>query len=159
MICLSPLVLPCVLRAEELCSPFVCVLVLPWVCRRGTRTRAYTEVDPEALYDIETKYWCVIEAPKIEVSAALHPNQPLHRHQPLPRAPPLHRPWCGAPRLGCPCPPPPPPPLFFLVRRSHSMSFIRAQGVPKYKIGLGRGKDGRVGEIWLNGGGGGGGTT
>jgi hypothetical protein len=29
--------------------------------------------------------------------------------------------------------------------RSHSISFTGAQGVPKYKIGLGRGKGGRVG--------------
>ena len=36
---------------------------------------------------------------------------------------------------------------FFLIRRSHSISFTRAQGIPKYKIGLGGGKDGRVGEI------------
>jgi hypothetical protein len=31
--------------------------------------------------------------------------------------------------------------LFFpLIHRSHSISFTRAQGVPKYKIGFGRGK-------------------
>ena len=35
---------------------------------------------------------------------------------------------------------------FFHMRRSHSISFTRAQGIPKYKIGLGGGKDGRVGE-------------
>ncbi len=29
---------------------------------------------------------------------------------------------------------------FFLIRRSHSISFTRAQGIPKYKTGLGRGK-------------------
>ncbi len=29
---------------------------------------------------------------------------------------------------------------FFLIRRSHSISFTRAQGTPKYKIGFGRGK-------------------
>ncbi len=28
----------------------------------------------------------------------------------------------------------------FLIRRSHSISFTRAQGIPKYKIGFGRGK-------------------
>jgi hypothetical protein len=28
----------------------------------------------------------------------------------------------------------------FLVHRSHSISFTRAQGIPKYKIGFGRGK-------------------
>jgi hypothetical protein len=35
---------------------------------------------------------------------------------------------------------------FFIIRRSHSISFTRAQGIPKYKIGFGREKDGRVGE-------------
>jgi hypothetical protein len=35
---------------------------------------------------------------------------------------------------------------FFLIHRLHSISFTRAQGIPKYKIGFGRGKDGRVGE-------------
>ncbi len=38
---------------------------------------------------------------------------------------------------------------FFLMHRSHSLSFTRAQGIPKYKIGIGRGKGweswGRVG--------------
>ncbi len=29
---------------------------------------------------------------------------------------------------------------FFLMHMSHSISFTRAQGVPKYKIGFGRGK-------------------
>jgi hypothetical protein len=29
---------------------------------------------------------------------------------------------------------------FFHIRRSHSISFTRAQGIPKYKIGFGRGK-------------------
>jgi hypothetical protein len=33
---------------------------------------------------------------------------------------------------------------FFHIRRSHSISFTGAQGVPKYKFGLGRGQDGRV---------------
>jgi hypothetical protein len=33
--------------------------------------------------------------------------------------------------------------LFSLMHRSHSISFTRAQGIPKYKIGLGGGKDGR----------------
>ena len=28
----------------------------------------------------------------------------------------------------------------FLMRRSHSITFTRAQGIPKYKIGFGRGK-------------------
>jgi hypothetical protein len=36
--------------------------------------------------------------------------------------------------------------FFFLIHRSHSISFTRAQGIPKYKIGFGREKDGRVGE-------------
>ena len=31
------------------------------------------------------------------------------------------------------------------------MSFTRAQGIPKYKIGFGREKDGRVGRDWLRG--------
>jgi hypothetical protein len=44
----------------------------------------------------------------------------------------------------------------FLIRRSHSVSFTRAQGIPKYKIGLGGGKDGRVGEGLVEGGPGGG---
>jgi hypothetical protein len=30
--------------------------------------------------------------------------------------------------------------MFSLIRRSHSISFTRAQGIPKYKIGFGRGK-------------------
>jgi hypothetical protein len=34
--------------------------------------------------------------------------------------------------------------IFFLIHRSHSISFTRAQGIPKYKIGFGREKDGRV---------------
>ncbi len=37
--------------------------------------------------------------------------------------------------------------IFFLMHRSHSISFTRAQGIPKYKIGFGRGKDGRVGIV------------
>ena len=36
--------------------------------------------------------------------------------------------------------------LLPLILRSHSISSTRAPGIPKYKIGLGRGKDGRVGE-------------
>jgi hypothetical protein len=36
--------------------------------------------------------------------------------------------------------------LFFRVPMSHSMSFARARGIPEFKIVLGRGKDGRVGE-------------
>jgi hypothetical protein len=44
-------------------------------------------------------------------------------------------------------------PYFFLIHRSHSISFTRAQGIPKYKIGFGREKDGRVGRDWLGGGG------
>jgi hypothetical protein len=51
--------------------------------------------------------------------------------------------------LGCPFPPP--PLLFFLIRSSHSISFTSAQGIPMYKIGFGRGKDGRVGERLLEG--------
>ena len=35
---------------------------------------------------------------------------------------------------------------FILIHRFHSISFTRAQGIPKYKIGFGREKDGRVGE-------------
>ena len=31
-------------------------------------------------------------------------------------------------------------PIFFLIHRSHSISFTRAQGIPKYNIGFGRGK-------------------
>ena len=44
--------------------------------------------------------------------------------------------------------------FFFLIHRSHSISFTRAQGIPKYKIGFGREKDGRVGERLVEGGGG-----
>jgi hypothetical protein len=39
--------------------------------------------------------------------------------------------------------------VFFLRHRSHSISFTRAQGIPRYKIGFGREKDGRVGRDWL----------
>ena len=35
--------------------------------------------------------------------------------------------------------------FFFLIHRSHSISFTRAQGIPKYKIGFGRGE--RLGEL------------
>ncbi len=44
--------------------------------------------------------------------------------------------------------------FFFLIHRFHSISFTRAQGIPKYKIGFGREKDGRVGETLVEGGGG-----
>jgi hypothetical protein len=44
--------------------------------------------------------------------------------------------------------------FFPLIHRSHSISFTRAQGIPKYKIGFGREKDGRVGERLVEGGGG-----
>jgi hypothetical protein len=37
------------------------------------------------------------------------------------------------------------------MRRSHSISFTGAQGIPKYKIGFGREKDARVGEILVTG--------
>jgi hypothetical protein len=47
--------------------------------------------------------------------------------------------------------------LFFLIHRFHSISVTRAQGIPKYKIGFGRGKDGRVGERLVEGAQGGGG--
>jgi hypothetical protein len=40
---------------------------------------------------------------------------------------------------------------FFLKHRSHSISFTRPQGIPKYKIGFGREKDGRVGRDSLRG--------
>jgi hypothetical protein len=43
--------------------------------------------------------------------------------------------------------------FFFLIHRSHSISFTRAQGIPKYKIGFGREKDGKVGERLVEGGG------
>ncbi len=43
---------------------------------------------------------------------------------------------------------------FFLIHRFHSISFTRAQAIPKYKIGFGREKDGRVGESLVEGGGG-----
>jgi hypothetical protein len=67
-------------------------------------------------------------------------------------------------RVGCPARPPPPlfrrsyahplaprlapppftgtPSFFLLTRRSHSISFTRAQGIPEYIIGSGGGKDG-----------------
>jgi hypothetical protein len=38
---------------------------------------------------------------------------------------------------------------------SHSINFTRAQGISKYNIGLGKGKDGRVGGGLVEGGGGG----
>jgi hypothetical protein len=41
--------------------------------------------------------------------------------------------------------------FFSLIHRSHSISFTRAQGIPKYKIGFRREKDGRVGRDWLRG--------
>jgi hypothetical protein len=44
--------------------------------------------------------------------------------------------------------------LSFLVHRFHSISFTRAQGIPRYKIGFGREKDGKVGERLVEGGGG-----
>ncbi len=44
---------------------------------------------------------------------------------------------------------------FPLIRRSHSISFTRAQSIHKYKIGLGGEKDWRVGEGLVDGGGGG----
>jgi hypothetical protein len=44
--------------------------------------------------------------------------------------------------------------VLFLVHRFHSISFTRAQGIPKHKIGFGREKDGRVGERLVEGGGG-----
>ena len=48
------------------------------------------------------------------------------------------------------------PLFFFLIHRSHSISFTRAQGIPKYKIGFGRGERmGELGKYWLRGGGGG----
>ena len=39
----------------------------------------------------------------------------------------------------------------FLKHRFHSISFTRAQGIPKYKIGFGKEKDGRVGEGLVEG--------
>ena len=45
----------------------------------------------------------------------------------------------------------PAPAFFSLIHRSHSISFTRAQGIPKYKIGFGREKDGRVGERLVEG--------
>ena len=46
--------------------------------------------------------------------------------------------------------------FFFLIRWSHSISFTTAQVIPRYKIGLGKGKGERMGElgnVWLKGGG------
>ena len=43
----------------------------------------------------------------------------------------------------------------FLIRRSHSISFTRALGIPRYKTGLGGRKDGIVGERLAEMGGGG----
>ncbi len=46
-------------------------------------------------------------------------------------------------------------PVFFcVIHWFHSISFTRAQGIPKYKIGVGKEKDGRVGERLVEGGGG-----
>ena len=36
---------------------------------------------------------------------------------------------------------------FFLVLRPHSMSFTRAQGIPKHMLGLGRGRHGELGSF------------
>ncbi len=41
---------------------------------------------------------------------------------------------------------------FFLMLRSHSISFTRAQDIPKYKLELGKGEDGRFGEGLVEGG-------
>jgi hypothetical protein len=43
---------------------------------------------------------------------------------------------------------------FFLIHRFHSISFTRAQGISKCKIGFGREQDGRVGERLVEWGGG-----
>jgi hypothetical protein len=48
--------------------------------------------------------------------------------------------------------------IVFLMRGSHSISSARAQCIPKYKLGLGGAKDGRVGERLVEGGRGGGTT-
>jgi hypothetical protein len=46
--------------------------------------------------------------------------------------------------------------FFFLIHRSHSISFTRAQGIPKYKVGFGRGERMvELGKDWLIGEGGG----
>jgi hypothetical protein len=45
-------------------------------------------------------------------------------------------------------------PNILLIHRFHSISFTRAQGIPKYKIGFRREKDARVGERLVEGGGG-----
>ncbi len=37
--------------------------------------------------------------------------------------------------------------FFPLIHRSHSISFTRAQGIPRYKIGLGGKRMGELGEI------------
>ena len=37
--------------------------------------------------------------------------------------------------------------VFSLIHRFHSIRFTTAQGIPKYKIGFGREKDGRVGGL------------
>ncbi len=42
--------------------------------------------------------------------------------------------------------------VFPIIRRSHFISFTGTHGTPKYKIGLGRGTDGRVGKGSLEGG-------
>jgi hypothetical protein len=44
--------------------------------------------------------------------------------------------------------------FFSLIHRSHSISFTRAQGIPKYKIGFGRGKGWESWERLVEGGGG-----
>jgi hypothetical protein len=85
-----------------------------------------------------------LSAPIPITAGAIHTNgqftvrEPLrvppcvHTH-PLARAP--HVPFLSVPlRLCCSnC-------LFSLIHRSHSISFTRAQGIPKYKIGFARGK-------------------
>ena len=42
--------------------------------------------------------------------------------------------------------------FLFLIHRSHSISFTRAQDIPKYKLELGKGEDGRFGEGLVEGG-------
>ncbi len=42
--------------------------------------------------------------------------------------------------------------IFPLILWSHSISFKGAQGIPKYKIGLGGGRMGELGKHWLKGG-------
>ncbi len=83
--------------------------------------------------------------------ASLHPGTPGSRQHPAPwvygfgsclrRPVPTEQSRCAKTNV-----------FFSLILRPHSISFTKAQGIPKCTIGLGRGKDGRVGQGLVEGG-------